>query len=76
MESAVNEKLEEIKKTVKGVQAQQKYDFSKLEKRLLGFEKSLDVINNQFESLKKITESLIKRNTKLESENEELKKKV
>ena len=46
LESFLNEKLEEIIKTLKGVQAQQKDDFSRLEKRLLGFEKSLDFINN------------------------------
>ena len=76
MESAINEKLEEIIKALKGVKDQQKDDFNKLENRLLAFEKSMDFISNQVENHKKMTEALIKRNTKLESENEVLKKKV
>ena len=76
MESAVNEKLEVIIKTLKGVQDQQKEDYKKIEKRLLGFEKSMDFINSQFENHKKITDSLMKRNTKLETENEELRNRI
>ena len=48
MESAVNEKLEVIIKTLKGVQDQQKEDYKKIEERLLGFEKAMDFINSQF----------------------------
>ena len=76
MESAITEKLEEILKALKGAKDQQKDDFNKVENRLLAFEKSMDFISNQFENHKKMTEALIKRNTKLESENEVLKKKV
>ena len=76
MESAVNEKLEVILKTLKGVQDQQKDDYKKTEKRLLAFEKSMDFINSQFENYKKITDRLMKRNTKLETENKELRNRI
>ena len=45
MESAINEKLEEIIKALKGVKDQQKDDFNKLENRLLAFEKSIIIDN-------------------------------
>ena len=76
MESAVNEKLEVILKTLKDVQDQQKEDYKKIEKRFLGFEKSMDFIKSQFEKYKKITDSLMKRNTKLETENKEVRNRL
>eukprot|EP00794_Sanderia_malayensis_P001405 gene1405-biopygen1156 len=75
-ESAVNRKLEEILKTLKGVEAKHAENFEKLEKRLMGFEKSIEFINAQFENHKQMTENLLKRNTKLEEENKELKKQI
>ena len=40
----------------------------------MGFKKSMEFINVQFENHKQMTENLFKRNTKLEDENKELKK--
>ena len=76
MESAVNEKLEVILKTLKGVQDQQKDDYKQTEKRLLAIKKSMDFIHSQFENYKKITDSLMKRNTKHETENKELRNRI
>ena len=40
------------------------------------FEKSMDFINEQFETQKKISENLLKSNAKLEEENKSLRKQV
>ncbi len=64
----IEAKLDQIMKVLKGVQTQQSTlndDFQRLERKLAGFEKSMDFINSQFEDHKKITDTLLKRNTKL-----------
>ena len=80
MESVTtNEKIDEIILILRGVQSQtlqHTEDFEKLEKRLMVFEKSIEFINTQYENQRKITKTILNKNTKLETENEVLKKQV
>ena len=80
MESVTtNEKIDEILLILRGVQSQTSQhteDFEKLEKRLMAFEKSIEFINTQYENQRKITNTVLNKNIKLEAENEVLKKQV
>ena len=71
-----DDRLDEIIKRLDAVQNQHSTDFNKLEKRMIAFEKSMDFINQQYETQKRITENLMKHNSQLESENKELRQKV
>ena len=71
-----DDRLDEIIKILVALQNQRSTDFNKLEKRMIAFEKSMDFINQQYETQKRITENLMKHNSQLESENKELRQKV
>ena len=43
---------------------------------MIAFEKPMDFINQQYETQKRITENLMKHNSQLESENQELRQKL
>ena len=58
------------------IKVENKEIVQKLEKRLDKFEISMEFINKQFENHKAVTESLIKRNSKLEECNANLTKQV
>ena len=71
-----DERLDLVIKLITEIKIQHKEVYQQLEKWLDGFETSMNFINTKFEDPKAITESPIKRNTKLEGNNSNLTQQV
>ena len=68
--------LDEIITMLDGIQEQYAEDCHKLERRIITVEESMDFITRQYESQQEISENVIKHDSELESEDNDVRQKI